>query len=98
MATTSQVIRNGQSIAAPSGEKEIRLGTANPQRIGFLVTSGTMQVTTAQRGQQDVISSAVAAFANTVNPVYMTIAPNGGDESSGVNLFIKGSGTIIIFW
>lgn len=97
MATTSQVVRNGQVIAAPTGEKELRI-PGNVVRFGFLVTSGAMQVTTAARGSQDVISAAVAAFANTTSPVWMTMDNAGGSENSGTNPFIKGAGTILIFW
>lgn len=100
MATTSQVIINGQSIAAPSGEKEIRLGDGltGVTKVGFIVTSGTMQVTTARRGTQDAIDGRVAAFANTNYPIYMTVEPAKGSETEGRNIFIKGSGTIVFFF
>jgi hypothetical protein len=95
MATVKIQVRNGQVIAAPSGEKEVQLDLSSggtPSKVGFLVTSGAMQVTTGATGGQDVIGGTITAFANTVNPVYMRVAPDS------LNLFIKGSGTITIFW
>lgn len=101
MATTSREIKNGHSVAAPTGEVEVRPAKNVPSatKIGFLVTSGSMQVTTAPKGSQDVINADIAAFGNTNYPIYMSIEP--GDKSGlggAVNVFIKGSGTIVFFF
>lgn len=101
MATSSREIKNGHSIAAPTGEVEVRPAKNIPSstKIGFLVTSGSMQVTTAPRGSQDVINSDIAAFGNTNYPVYMTIEPgNKSGLGNATNMFIKGSGTIVFFF
>lgn len=102
MATSAREVNQGQSIAAPTGEVELRQARNVPPgtRMGFIVTSGAMQVTVAPKGSQDVIASHIAAFGNTVDPIYMAVDPGDGGSPDPVqrNMFIKGSGTIAVFW
>lgn len=99
MATTRE-ISNGDQIAAPATEIEVRQAknVPNGTRMGFLVTSGAMQVTVAPYGTQDAIDASVASFGNTNYPVYMTVEPGGKTDQAGANIFIKGGGTIVFFW
>lgn len=100
MATIAREINNGDQIAAPPQEIEVRQAknVPNGTKMGFLVTSGSMQVTVGPYGAQDVIDAAVAAFGNTNYPIYMAVEPGGKYDQSGSNIFIKGTGTIVFFW
>lgn len=100
MATIAREISNGDQIAAPAQETEVRQAknVPNSRKVGFLVTSGSMQVTVAPYGAQDAIDASVAAFGNTNYPIFMTVEPGGKDDQSGSNIFIKGAGTIVFFW
>lgn len=100
MAQTQNTIKNGQSVTGGGATVETQIipDDVKAKTIFFQVTSGTLQVTVAREGQENVVAAEIFAFATTSGINRMTVEQANGENGQRKVIYIQGTGTAYFTW
>lgn len=90
-------VKNGQSVTSTSTETEVRQLPPYARDMKFVVTSGTVRVTTGLYNQSGVIGGEITSYGTDDKDI-MTVEPNNGSTTEGRAIYIKDSGVITFSW
>lgn len=100
MAQTKVTIKNGQSVTGGGATVETQIIPDDTKAVFvyFQVTTGTLQVTVAREGQENVVAAEIFAFATTSGINRMRIEQANGAEGERKVIYIQGTGVAYFTW
>lgn len=102
MAQVKNTIKNGQSVTGlgVATETQIIPDDTRAVFVYFQVTTGTLQVTVATEGQENVFASEIFAFGTThgINRMRVEVSKDAESASNRRVIYIQGTGTAYFTW
>lgn len=100
MAQTKITIKNGQSVTGGGATVETQVipNDVKATFVFFQITSGTLKVTVAAEGQENVVAAEIFDFATTSGINRMRIEQANGAEGERRVIYIQGTGTAYFTW